>query len=230
MQKNNHESCFDAWHARHIARQLENRSGEVARVAGNRPVSWGECQDLNASRLTVLLRASHLIRRPEWEATALKNRLQIDKRGKRDKSFWYDQEYRMTFQINKRAFEPELDASSPLWESRAVYEAQECNLRSRLFKNAGKQRVVKSWQEAQSPVLVSMQRPRLLLEDFQGREHNLWDLAYRHAKLKFSHAPPIEDSWHRSVKAKLQRLLESYLREKAKPAKDAQNFVREASQ
>ena len=228
MQKNNHQLNFDLWHARHVARQLENRSGEFVRTSGSRPVSWGECQDLNASRLTVLLRSSHIKRNPEWECAAVKNRLQLDRRGKREKSPWYDTEYRLSFQINNRAFEPKPDAPNALWESRATYEAQECNLRSRLFKNAGRQRVVNSWHEAQSRVVVSLQRPRPLLEDFQGREHNSWDLAYRHARIKFSHAPPIEDSWYRSVKAKLQRLFESHSREEAEASRATQNAATEA--
>ncbi|MBX3720751.1 MAG: hypothetical protein KF713_02855 [Turneriella sp.] len=207
MQESSSDFLFDLWHARHIVQQIENRSGVFVRIAGAKPASWGECQDMNASRMTTLARVTYFQKDSAWKATALKSRLQLDRRGKREKSVWYDQEYRMTFQINNRAFESEPQALSALWESRASYESQECNLRAKLFKNAAKNRVTETWRQAQTRVALSMQRPRPLLEDFQGREHSLWDLAYRHAKLKFSHAPPIEDSWHRSVKSKLDRLV-----------------------
>lgn len=209
MQKNSSDFPFDLWHARHIVQRIENRSGVLVRTAGVKPVSWGECQDVNASRITTLARVTYFQKDSAWNATALKSRLQLDLRGKREKSLWYDQEYRMTFQINKRAFEPEPQAVSTLWESRACYESQECNLRSKLFKNAQNRRISETWREAQTRIALSMQRPRPLLEDFQGREHSLWDLACRHAKLKFSHVPPVEDSWHRSVKSRLERAVHS---------------------
>jgi len=200
---------FDLWHMRHICRQLNNRSGAFTRWQAPRPVSWGECQDVNASRMKTLQRAAPTHRDADWNSTALKVRLQIEQRGKREHPPWYDQEYRMSFQINKRAYESEIAPPSALWEARASYEVSECNLRSRSFSYALGMKVLVTWLEAQIRANIKMQRNRSNCADFLGRENDLWELAFRHAKLKFAHTPPIEDSFYRSVKSKLHRAIAS---------------------
>jgi hypothetical protein len=207
------ETAFDLWHARHIARQMENRSGDFLRSMRREPLSWGECQDLNASRLKVLSRISHGTKNPDWSATILKCRLQIDMRGKKQKILWYDQEYRMTFQINKRAYESAAKPVSPIWEARATYEVAECNLRARTFKYGKSAKILHTWPEACFRAHASMQRHRPNHEAYQGRHCNNWELVFRHANLKFSHVPPIEDSWFRSVKSKLVRLISAEIPE-----------------
>jgi hypothetical protein len=205
MLKNDYADQFDVWYARHLSRQIENRSGILERVPGPRPQSWGECQDYNASRMKTLNRPLHEARNPLWESTALKSRLQIDRRGKNKKDRWYDQEYRMSFQINKRAYEVKPLPCLPIWEARAVYEVCECNLRARRFHYGQIPKILTTWRAAFIRAFSAMYRPRPNLEDYQGRQHDPWELLFRHAKLRFSHAPPIEDSWFRAVKSKLMR-------------------------
>jgi hypothetical protein len=206
--KSENPAAFDLWHVRHICRQLNNRSGEFIRFKAASPVSWGECQDVNASRLKTLQRPALRHRDTEWNSAALKIRLQIDQRGKRRPLPWYDQEYRMSFQINKRAYESEIAPPSAIWEARAFYEVAECNLRSRNFSYALGMKVLLTWHEAQIRANIKMQRNRANCADFLGRENDLWELAFRHAKLKFAHVPPIEDSWYRSVREKMKRSLD----------------------
>jgi hypothetical protein len=205
--KNEIPAPFDLWHMRHICRQLNNRSGEFARWKAPRPVSWGECQDVNSSRMKTLQRAAQPHRDADWNSTALKVRLQIDKRGKREHPPWYDQEYRMTFQINKRAYESEIASPSALWEARASYEVTEYNLRSRIFNYTFMLKTLTTWKEAQVRASKNTQRNRNHRADYLGRENDLWELAFRHAKLKFGHVPHIENSWYRSVREKMKRSL-----------------------
>lgn len=211
MPSNRSTVTFDIWHARHVTQQIENRSGSIPRVKGRRPESWGESQDYNASRLKTLNRPSHCCRKPVWKSTATKVRLEIDRRGKRTKNPWYDQEYRMSFQINKRAYESTAAASLPVWQARAIYEVCECNLRSRIFSYGKPPKILTTWQEARIRAHAYMQRYRPNREDYQGRQHDPWELVFRHAKLKFSHAPFADDSWFLSIKSKLARLVSAQI-------------------
>ena len=226
MARSEGPAPFDLWHMRHICRQLNNRSGEFARWKAPRPVSWGECQDVNASRMKTLQRAAPTHGDADWNSTALKVRLQIDQRGKRELPPWYDQEYRMTFQINKRAYESEIATPSVIWEARAIYEVAECNLRSRSFSYVLGTKILVTWQEAQIRANMRMQRKRSNCADFLGRENDLWELAFRHAKLKFAHSPPIEDSFYRSVKNKLYRAIASEIAEKSANVRSKSEVLR----
>ncbi|AFM11201.1 hypothetical protein [Turneriella parva] len=210
MPENKRVEKFDEWHARHVVRSLQNRSGEFVRAAGNPPESWGECQDYNASRLITLSHVTYQPREALWQPTALKNRLQLDQRAKRNRPIWYGVEYRMSFQINQRAYEPKPEAQSALWEAKAVYETLQCNARSKIEKNGDGLRARKTWKVAQKAAAVRMQRRRPSLDDIRDTRYNLWDLIIRHAGLTFKNVPPVEDGWHRNVKSRLDRLVQGY--------------------
>lgn len=211
MTTNNSESTFDIWYARQISRRLNNRSGDLARNRGERPVSWGESQDYNASRLTTLLRRSYVELNPIWISAANKIRLQLDKQAKQAQRIWYDIEYRILSRINEPVKESSADTLQSNWEVRAKSEAQICNFRVKNYKYMRLKREVHTWNEAKGKCAKDINRRCITRHDFQGRELNLWELAYRSAKLKFSLFSAANDGWFRSVRDKIQRLAQQEL-------------------
>jgi len=206
MLAGNKTPYFDPWHAQHVVSSLYNRSGEFMRKEAPRPISWGECQDYNASRLMTLLRAKAGLIDPAWKPAADKSRHQLQQRAMDFISPWYDKEYQILQRVNKRGTSPASEPALPLWEARAKAEAQICNFRAGRYKYNGPSLIPRSWGEAAGKFLKQVSRKKQGKEDFLGRFASFWELSYRAAKIKFSQTMAEDDGWFRSVRDKLDRL------------------------
>lgn len=200
---------FEIWHARTQARALQNRSGSLPRKSAPRPVSWGECQDYNASRLVTMSRTEHKILDPIWKCTAEQYRLILDRRAKRSRDPWYDTEYRISYHINTLAFTAEMQAASVIWAARATYETAECNIRGRGFRRKISEGTLISWKTASYRNTRNLATRSTRNGTSAGRQTSGWDLTFRATLLRFSHADDSRYAWFKSVTGRLMRLLKS---------------------
>lgn len=198
---------FDIWHARAQARALQNRSGQLDRKLAQSPVSWGECQDYNASRLRTMSQTKHQFSAPLWKASIEKNRLILDQKSKRIHDAWYDTEYRQSFQINSRAFEMRNACDAPLWIARAAYETFECNLRARRFNYDLSKISLNSWKESGNKIIKNFAARAERGSQLDGKLIPMWDLSYRASLLRFSHISDSENAWYRSIRDRLNRMV-----------------------
>lgn len=184
MASESQKRKFDQHLVKYRVDLINAMTGRSSTTTTSVPITWGECQDREASRLKVRSRDERIYRTPPerpalWRGAEHQIIRRLTRRTQSDRQAWNSTDYRQCFQINDRAFRPKVNAPSILWDYKAESGVASMTQRSRkyLYSHQRTRRI--TWQKAAALALQRMSFGAVSRARFLGSETNPWTLCLR---------------------------------------------------